>query len=298
MTKRTNYKDFEEFREQILFLSQQNICANEAARKMNIPTSSFSFICKRLKIDFKHKGSNIYKDHNYFDVIDTERKAYILGFILADGCISIEPKKKNGQIYAYSKRLSFCNSIDDLDVLKVIVEEISPNTKLKMLHNQKGAKVRKPQVYIRISSNPICNKLIETFGIKPRKTYDTEFKFPIETIPQHLVRHFIRGMFDGDGWIAKGGNVGFVSTSYNFLLQIGEIFKEQIQSTFKITSTESKNMIYHQLFIYSPLGDNILSLAYKDKKHFKKEYLKDIYGYFMKMQLFFLKENKINLKYA
>ena len=26
-------------------------------------------------------------NHSYFDVIDTEYKAYILGFIFADGCI-------------------------------------------------------------------------------------------------------------------------------------------------------------------------------------------------------------------
>ena len=27
-------------------------------------------------------------NHNYFNLIDTEYKAYILGFIYADGCIS------------------------------------------------------------------------------------------------------------------------------------------------------------------------------------------------------------------
>jgi len=31
------------------------------------------------------------------------------------------------------------------------------------------------------------------------KAYNKEFSFPFETIPKDLVRHFIRGFFDGDG---------------------------------------------------------------------------------------------------
>ena len=53
-----------------------------------------------------------YKNNDtYFDEIDSAEKAYILGFLIADGCIRLE-KRKNGNI---SKRICFSNSI--LDVL-------------------------------------------------------------------------------------------------------------------------------------------------------------------------------------
>lgn len=31
-------------------------------------------------------------NEHYFDIIDTEYKSYLLGFFLADGCVSIEHK--------------------------------------------------------------------------------------------------------------------------------------------------------------------------------------------------------------
>lgn len=45
----------------------------------------------------------------FFDVIDSELKAYALGFLVADGCIKHE-KRANGN---FSYRVAFNNSIDD-----------------------------------------------------------------------------------------------------------------------------------------------------------------------------------------
>ena len=41
-------------------------------------------------------------NENFFDNIDSEEKAYLLGFFIADGCIQKEAKKKNGEIYSYN----------------------------------------------------------------------------------------------------------------------------------------------------------------------------------------------------
>ena len=41
------------------------------------------------------------------------------------------------------------------------------------------------------------HKDLENFNIIPRKTYDLEFEFPFEKIPNKYLWDFIRGFFDG-----------------------------------------------------------------------------------------------------
>lgn len=67
--------------------------------------------------------------------------------------------------------------------------------------------------------------LMDKYKILPKKTFDTEFKFPFETIPKELHRHFIRGFIDGDGCIGKR-DLSFRTTSLLFLEQIIDIFSE------------------------------------------------------------------------
>ena len=43
---------------------------------------------------------------------------------------------------------------------------------------------------------------LENLNITPRKTYDLDFSFPFEFIPEQYIWDFIRGFFDGDGQIS------------------------------------------------------------------------------------------------
>ena len=104
----------------------------------------------------------------------------------------------------------------------------------------------------------MAERLEDLYGIKPRKTQDINFIFPFDKIPSELLHHFIRGFFDGDGYIteyskdSKGGTLvpqfGFVSTSLPFILQLKEILPNFTEP--RITTTQGKNMTFYQL-IYS-----------------------------------------------
>lgn len=59
-------------------------------------------------------------DENYFDIIDSEHKAYTLGFLYADG---YNNEKKN------IVKISLME--DDIDILKQIREPICPNKPLR-----------------------------------------------------------------------------------------------------------------------------------------------------------------------
>lgn len=228
-------------------------------------------------------------NENYFDDINTEEKAYLLGFFLADGCISTE---HNDGSRAQNFRFTVNNSIDDEEIINKFSSVICPDNivaKKTKLNNDKV--VRKPQLCVRWSSKYMFDQFISKYNITPRKTKDTTFKFPFETIPQDLVRHFIRGFFDGDGSVSSHNygntiyfNFSFTSTSQDFLNQIADII-EPLHKDVKrhFNKQQGKNMICYDLrfkynknrtecikLIYDWLYDN--STIYLNRKKTKFEY--------------------------
>lgn len=253
--------------QQLEKLIEQGFNIKSLAENFNIPAKSMSQIL--IKKGIKVQGARYDKmvNHNYFGKIDNENKAYILGFILADGCIQIEPKKRNNVIYSYSKRLCFCNSVDDYEILNKIREEICPQAKLKTISNKKGVINRKNQVFLRISSESLIDDLIK-LNIKPRKTWDINFSFDFSKIPSNLLHHFIRGFFDGDGWfIPRTKAFGLVFTSKIFMEQLEKILDGNLPHI-KVHKTplQNKNMITYSMILNCGYGKSIdlFNYLYKD----------------------------------
>jgi hypothetical protein len=121
----------------------------------------------------------------YFDEIDTPNKAYILGFLYADG----------GNTSNYIKK-RYCITItlqeSDSQILYDIKNEIGYEAPIKF-REYGGCKT---------ATLDICNKHIvlklHELGVIPNKTLT--LKFP-EWLQEELYPHFIRGYFDGDGCI-------------------------------------------------------------------------------------------------
>lgn len=205
---------------------------------------------KYYNINVPNAGYLIQHNHSFFNTVDSEDKAYILGFVLADGCVSIEPKKKNGNIYSHTKRLAFCNSIDDLEIISLIQQKLSPNVKILHFHNTKGARNRKPQISYKVNSKEIVDDLIR-MGITPRKTYDINFTFNFDHVNDNLVHHFIRGFFDGDGTFnKKGKSFQLITTSLLFADQLQKMFQKILPHiSSSIRTTQGKNMKYYTLIL-------------------------------------------------
>ena len=85
---------------------------------------------------------------------------------------------------------------------------------------------------------------LESYNIHPRKTYDNEFFLP-KIMSDNLFRHFIRGLFDGDGHKAQC-EIKFVINSEKFLNQVAEFFKP---FNHRINRIEGKTCIYYELHI-------------------------------------------------
>lgn len=134
-----------------------------------------------------HKRKYKYQfNHSYFEQIDTPNKAYITGFILADGNICLNDGKY---------RLTITLKDIDIEILHFIIKELDANIPIKyrvVFCNDKPCST----CGIIIDSKKMITDLIN-LGIKPRKSYLTN----VPIIPQHLLNHFLRGLFDGDGCI-------------------------------------------------------------------------------------------------
>lgn len=135
----------------------------------------------------KTKAANsTYVNHDYFKSW-SPNMAYILGYIYADGCVSVRNN---------SKVLSFgCVESDGKLLLDIAEEMKSAHAIVRQGPRKRGPYTTRPFVRMAISSRFIVDSLIE-IGVLPRKSRtDT----PLPSVPECLFRHFVRGYFDGDG---------------------------------------------------------------------------------------------------
>jgi hypothetical protein len=119
--------------------------------------------------------------HEYYDdvfeVIDTEEKAYWLGFLSADGSHS-------------NKILELSLKEGDRNHIKSFGDFISPTAEIQYRSKVKACRIQ-------ICSKKICDDLT-ALGVTPNKSLTLEF---CDQVPKHLIHHYIRGYVDGDGSI-------------------------------------------------------------------------------------------------
>lgn len=130
-------------------------------------------------------------NHSFFDNIDTEEKAYWLGFLYADGYIT---RHQN------TKRIGL--SLKDTEILHLekYKKAIEATYNIKHYINKSwGFDV--PYVRLIITSDHMFD-ILQSKGVLERKSLILTFPNN-DIVSKELVHHFIRGYFDGDGSFAK-----------------------------------------------------------------------------------------------
>ena len=141
---------------------------------------------KNLGYNIKNKQIESRISETIFDSIDTEEKAYWLGFIYADGNIKTITKK----IQTYTLNITLKNS--DIEHLHKFNIFMSGTVNIRQNTNS----------CVWAASNKHLWQTLNKYGCTPNKSLT--LKFPDENIfkSKDLIRHFIRGYFDGDGCIS------------------------------------------------------------------------------------------------
>ena len=209
----------------------------EVARQTNYPRTCITRYAKKFDIYTEKYTRNIRNTVNedYFNMIDTEEKAYWLGFIMADGNMYIH---ENGKTQ-FSLKLQY----KDHHHIEKFAQAINYDGTITVANRKRKETVCKYSE-IKIYNKNFCNNLIK-HGIVPNKTGKECLP---NTIPENLVKHFFRGFIDGDGWLfgslAKGktAQIGLCSTCPDIINSFNEIYKD----IFEIR-IEHYNNIYRQL---------------------------------------------------
>lgn len=190
------------------------------AAELNVSPTTIASLLKRQGVCLRQDREQALKyccNEHYFDIIDTEHKAYWIGFLCADGYIYAPKAHCSGKVGIALKQ----NDIDILKQLKYYLQYTGP---IRSYENKTPyGKVCYSRLLI---SSSVLYEALNNKGVIPHKTLVLEFPSE-DIIPHNLLRHFIRGYLDGDGTItkssAKSFKISFVGT-YQFLKGVAHFF--------------------------------------------------------------------------
>jgi len=231
---------------------------------------------KLNKMGYKLEPINTFES-SFFRNIDTEAKAYWLGFIYADGYVSYTNHKKQT---SYTVGIEL-NSVD-YPHLELFNYCISGNLKIKnrMKKFSKLSTQESEMSSIRVYSKEMVEDLI-SHGIVYKKSNVIEFP----KIRKDLISHFIRGFFDGDGSISiekekQQLRCNFTCGSKVFLDRLKSIFDKlgmsiyisKEKNHFRLGINGKKS---NRIFLEYIYNDSTIFLERKHNFYFANAYLLD-----------------------
>lgn len=261
--------------EEFIKLYESGMSAAEIADIYNCQVGSITTRLKKAGIPYKtdwskrrrkarsHYPNNHQFNELYFDNIDTEDKAYFLGWMFSDGSVT--------RTYVYLK-ITDPNILDDFN--RCLEGDFKITTVAPPEEHPTWKHTYKLQIYSTYFSSSL-----QKLGCVPNKA--RVIRFP--NIPKSLYKHFIRGFFDGDGCLILNYTIGhcvvdFACASYNFLLDLQSIILSQVGITSAVIKKEKKYDVWHLRYC----GKKILTLLdwlyddahfYLKRKHYKYQLL-------------------------
>jgi len=194
---------------QISQFCQKEYTITRSSLRLNKKRNNGKYRCKLCGIFDTHEGSKSHYfkydqiNSSFFENIDNEIKAYLLGVIAGDGTI------------ADNKRVSLVAAKRDIETLTLFQTYLSPQSPI----------VNKSDncCFIGITSKQMAADLHRHLNVYTNKKSD---KITIPNISKKLIPHFLRGLMDTDGCIANPRakqpqpRCFYSSTSHQILKQV------------------------------------------------------------------------------
>jgi len=260
----------------ILKLKKDGVSNSNIIKKYNISQGCLTNIIKRNGREHLISNKRYEVDQNYFENIDDQDKAYWLGFLYADGYVRMK--------YGRSGHLKIRLKNTEIDHLKLFNKCLKSNYPIK---NDILSKVKvdgREHISLCCDLHIYNTKLVKDlfkWGCVNKKSMIIEFP---TFLNDELMRHFIRGYFDGDGCFSyqkKNQCISFVSGSLNFIKDLDYYLKKNILKVENNINFEEKrfytlNYTTQSFFIefYKFIYENA-NLCLKRKKNKFDNYIKE-----------------------
>jgi hypothetical protein len=210
------------------------------------------------------KGRKYYLNEDYFESIDTDTKAYWLGFLFADGCVR-EELRKNGRRKGIHIEitLKYEDGYHLVNFAKCLDSSYPVKEKIVKLNNKEISCWK-----LSIGSVKMGEDLI-SWGCVPRKSLILEYP---KKLKDEYFGAFFRGYMDGDGCVfgyTKDKKTSHINISVlgtkNFLLTTKEKLSLLGVETLDIKATKSK--VFVMLFRNGTIS-NLYDLMYSNAEYF------------------------------
>lgn len=176
------------------YINNSTVTLEETSKLFGVYPDNLSKNIKDLGYQVTDRARIPQFDETIFDNIDTEEKAYWLGFIYADGYIQSPNVKQFKYVFAIGLATV---DISHLKKFNSFVKCKTNKVRIDKYHQYGKEKER----CIWSCANKHFWNALNNLGCVPNKSLI--LKFP--KINQELIRHFIRGYFDGDGTLGCYG---------------------------------------------------------------------------------------------
>ena len=172
--------------ENIVNSYRQGDSAEQIAKRYNVSDDTTIKHLREHGVAIRNRVYDM--DEHYFDKIDNQDKAYLLGLLYADGCNNT----RNNTIMLTLQE-------EDVHILYSVQELLKTKCSLQFINRSLKNKNWKNIYSLQVSSKHMSETL-EKLGVVKAKSLILTFP---EWLDKSLYPHFIRGYFDGDGHISK-----------------------------------------------------------------------------------------------
>lgn len=214
-----------------------NTSREEIARRLGRTWRSIQHRIGQMGIkDTRERNNPCQVRRDYFKVIDSDEKAYWLGFIAADGCVFIGGRQHTLSIQLQRRDRHWLERFRDI---------IAPGAKLT---DNAGPN----STSLSIGSQELVRDLL-ALGITPRKSNTLEWP----KVPEVFVMPFLCGYFDGDGSLVrrKGRKTEQYSWqllgTYPFLMKAREYIYQYTSVELKLPIRAHKDVSPHLFLLYA-----------------------------------------------
>ena len=200
--------------------------AESIGRDLDINGCTVMRIIKRNNVYARTRSESkkVYTTNSHFmDVIDTEEKAYFLGFMFSDG-----------YVHKSSNDIKIELHEQDIDIIHKIIKLLFTNCEPNI------GRDRECYRYFTVTDAHLRESLI-ALGCIPAKTWF--LKFPTEDkVPKHLLHHFLRGYYDGDGCICTTGEriSARLTGVDSFLLEVKSFIEQELNIEMSVSYYKDK----------------------------------------------------------